>query len=331
MKLKADKLNVWVFGPGVGEFVVVHVPPDGWLSIDGCSAEAEGWPLAFFQLQAAAPTHVVMTHPHADHARGVRKLVEHFTNGSTPWPRLGLLAPPRAPLARGASQGSYDSKLANGVLSAIRTRWKRQPTTKWEPRAGALEPLGSGLIRVLSPETAARRPGDWNSVATALAVEWKGHRLILGADLVEKPGKGWSKVLSRFPLARSHLLLKVAHHGSFDAQHVPLFARLPSEQQVTLVTTPFASQNLPQFEKGEGAELLLKHSDRLLLTGLPQKFETQNKKPRQWPRARLATLKRPIAPDEPTAGFPSNYLHFVLDAAGTLKTTWGPGSVIVHR
>ncbi len=98
-----------------------------------------------------------------------------------------------------------------------------------------------------------------------------------------------------------------------------------------MVTTPFASQNLPRFARGEGAELLLTHSQRLLLTGLPQAFETQNKKPRQWPRTRLARMKKPIAADEVVASFPSNYVQLVVDSRGNTKTHYGPGTVIVHR
>ena len=335
MKLEPGKVNVWVFGPGVGEFVVVHVPPDGWLSIDGCSADAALWPLSFFAHHKVAPTHILMTPPHTDHARGVQALIDHFTSGIAPWPRLGLLVPPRRAALRGASQAAFESKLANGVLNAVKTRWRRQPASRWEPIAGGIEPLGSGAVRVLSPERAVvMRRGkhfDWNRAATALAIEWQGQRVVLGADLVENTGKAWTAVLKRYPIVRQHLVLKVAHHGSFEAQHGQLLARLPGEAQVTLVTTPFASQNLPRFTKGEGAELLLMHSQRLLLTGLPQAFETQNKKPRQWSRSRLTHLKRPIAADEPVGAFPSNYVQLVVDASGKLKTHWGPGTVIVHR
>lgn len=137
MKLVSNVLNLWVFGPGVGEFIVVHVPPDGWLSIDGCSADSAQWPLEFFKQQKVSPTHILMTHPHADHARGVQSLVEHFTTGFGPWPRLGLVAPPRRKVGPGATQSVFDTKLANGVLSAMKTRWRRQAATKWEPRAGS--------------------------------------------------------------------------------------------------------------------------------------------------------------------------------------------------
>ncbi|MCC6338021.1 MAG: hypothetical protein IT380_29015 [Myxococcales bacterium] len=338
MKLEAGRLNLWVFGPGIGEFVVVHVPPDGWLSIDGCSADAQEWPLKFFRDQVGvAPTHILMTHPHADHARGIRALVEHFTpHGRVTWPRLGVVAPPRRKGDSGASQDAFDSRLANGVLTAVKTRWRRQPASKWTPRAGQREPLGSGEVLTLSPakealNQAGEQSFDWNRVATALAVEWSGHRVVLGADLVEKPGKGWSAVLGRAPVVRKHVILKVAHHGSLEAQHEALLKRLAGEDAVTLVTTPFASQDLPRFGRSDGADLLLKHSDKLLLSGLPQAFETQNRRPRQWRRSRLALQRKPIAPDEPVGDFPSNYVHLVLSAAGKVKANYGPGSVIVHR
>ncbi|MBE2252455.1 MAG: hypothetical protein IAE78_23180 [Myxococcus sp.] len=338
MKLETGRLNVWVFGPGTGEFIVVHVPPNGWLSIDGCSADAKEWPLRFFRDQVkVAPTHILMTHPHADHARGIRALVEHFTRGAdSEWPRLGVVAPPRKKGRTGASQEGFDSQLANAVLSTVKSCWRRRAGCRWVPRAGAREPLGAGEVLTLSPERAALRPAggsnfDWNRVATALAIEWEGHRVVLGADLVEKPGKGWSTVLKRTPTARQHVLLKVAHHGSLEAQHESLLKRLVGEAVVTLVTTPFASQDLPRFGKDDGVDLLLQHSDRLLLSGLSQAFETQDRKPRQWPRSRLARLKKPIAPDEPVGEFPTNYVHLVLSSAGKLKANYGPGSVIVHR
>lgn len=70
---------------------------------------------------------------------------------------------------------------------------------------------------------------------------------------------------------------------------------------------------------------------RLYLSGLPQAFEKQSGKPRQWKRSRLAAIRKPIAPDEPGRPFPSNYLQLTLTPAGKVKVVYGPGSVIVHR
>lgn len=335
MKKVTDKLNLWVFGPGVGELVVAHVPPDGWLAIDGCSAKAENFAPRFFEAMGERPTHILMTHPHLDHARGVQELIESHTKGAAPWPRLGLLMPPRAKTIRGSSQAAYDGKVALGVMNAMKTRWARAPACAWTPSVGSTEPIGAGVIRILSPEAgllpAKPPPGfDWNTAATALAIEWAGHRVVLGSDLVENPGAGWSSALHRTPAIRVHGILKFAHHGSLEAQHPPFLARLHSEKEAVYVGTPFASEGLPRFKKNDGADVLLRYSSKLHLTGLPQAYERQNRKPRQWPRARLARLHKPIAADDPVAKFPSCYVHLTLDGTGKTKLAFGPGSVIVH-
>lgn len=251
------------------------------------------------------------------------------------WPRLGLMVPPSRRVPRGASQAGYDGKVAAGVLAAMKTRWRRRPSCRWTPDVGSVEPLGAGRLHVLSPELAALNASrgkqfDWNRLATALALEWSNQRLILASDLVETPGAGWTSVLKRMPRAREHIVLKVAHHGSLKAQHVPLLARLSGEAKVIVLATPYASEDLPRFERNQGADVLLRHSGKLLLTGLPQKFETQNKIPRQWKRSRLNQMKKPIASDDEVGPFPACYLQLVLDATGKTKLTYGPGSVIVH-
>jgi hypothetical protein len=77
---------------------------------------------------------------------------------------------------------------------------------------------------------------------------------------------------------------------------------------------------------------LLQHAKELHLTGLPQKFEEQNKTPRRWERAKLARLRSPIAPDEPIAEFPACYVQLAITRAGVARVvTYGPGSVIVER
>lgn len=330
------KLNLWVFGPGVGELIVVHVPPDGWLSIDGCSADGEAYGPRFFEDLNVAPTHILMTHPHLDHARGIQRLIEAHTGGiTTSWPRLGALVPPRTPSTKGASQASFDGKVANAVLNAMVTRWKRSPTCKWEPKAGTVEPVGNGEVRILSPEPGVLPPNppmgfNWNLAATALAVEWEGQRLVLASDLIETPGGGWTSALKAYPTLREHSGLKIAHHGSLEAQHEPLLRRQKGEVEVVLFGTPFASEELPRFKRGEGAEVLLRHSKKLILTGLPQKFETQSKRPRQWPRSRLEKLRKPIAPDDPVGPFPWCYVKLIVDSAGKRNVVYGPGSVIVH-
>lgn len=334
----ANKLNVWVFGPGTGEFIVVHVPPAGWLAIDGCAAAGVKYPKAFFDQLRAAPTHILLTHPHLDHAKGLVELIDHATRGArATWPKLGVLEPPRQRVSRRDTQAVYDAQVAMQVLNAMKTRWKRSGACRWEPKVGSTEAIGNGLIRVLSPEPEALPRGrlrrlDWNRAATALEVVWEGHRVVLGSDLVESPGHGWTRVLERRPQIREHVCVKVAHHASLAAQHEPFLARRGAEHEALLIATPFASSGLPRFESGEGVAVLLGHASQLLLTGLPQHYGTQNSRPRRWKRSALARLKTPVASDDAVGGFPACYVHITMTQSGKLNVHGhGPGSVVVER
>lgn len=336
MKFVEDQLNVWCFGPGVGEFVVVHVPPNGWLAIDGCSAKGENYPVAFFDELKKQPTHILMTHPHLDHARGVRELVErHTSRTNTTWPMLGVVTPPGPAKAVG-HQAKHESRYVLDALNAMVTRWRQRPGCEWRPTAGTSHGLGAGTMHVLSPPEALlkkRRPPsfDVNQLSSALAIEWEGQRLVLGSDLVEEPGRGWSEVLNAAPNAREHLLLKIAHHGSKAAQHVPLLARTKNEREALYIATPFASQDLPRFTKTEGVAVLHQHADKLLLTGLPQAFDKQHGAPRQWPLRKLAKMRNFPASSQPADGYPDCWIHVSVTRSGKTKTSYGPGSVIVHR
>lgn len=316
---KVDRaLNLWVFGPGFGELVVVHVPGAGWLSIDGCTARRTSWPLAFFDRLNVAPTHILMTHPHLDHAGGLVQLIDEHTQPGEQWPRLGVLEPVPPPTAAASHELHFHSQQADSVLSAMRTRWQSQPSCKWPLNVGAREPIGDGWATVLSPEDDAGL-SDVNERATAIEVEWNDARIVLGADLVEAPGLGWSRALSRRALLREHDALKVAHHGSLAAQHDPVLQRLTGEQESFTVLTPYSKgYKLPDFQDGGGIEVLLRHTSRVLMTALPQSYSTQNRTPRRWTRAELKNLHTPIAAAEPVADFPCCYVHAAFDGQGRL-------------
>ena len=64
-----------------------------------------------------------------------------------------------------------------------------------------------------------RQPFDRNVISTALLLTWRGRRILLGSDLVESPGYGWSNTLVLEPELADHDLFKVPHHGSDQALH----------------------------------------------------------------------------------------------------------------
>src|SRR6266478_4907602 len=75
--LDAERLYLFVVGPGVGESILVRAPPNNWLVVDGCRVGDEGSaPVTLLKRYGARLVDgVVLTHPHLDHARGLVELL----------------------------------------------------------------------------------------------------------------------------------------------------------------------------------------------------------------------------------------------------------------
>jgi hypothetical protein len=343
--LRPDRLTVFVFGPGTGELVAAHVPPGVWMFVDGCSAASRGYALQL--LDHYGPTHVglvVLTHPHLDHTRGLAELIDRATLGPpNEWPILAM-APP--PLAVGAGRVSdptahYLGGVTEQAVAAILDRWERAPAVRWDLRPGSTRELGDAEVTSLSPDPAVRQLArasisaskrfDWNRMATVLSLEWEQHRVVFGSDLVERPGKGWTHVLRLRRDLNAHIGLKIAHHGSKEAQHKPLLVRpKKSEAERCWIATPFASSNLPRFGKGEGVDKLLRHASAVHLTALPQKYANQGGaagvRMRRTELAKGSKVRR----DPPTTGFPDCFVAAVFERGRpTPELVHGDGSVVV--
>lgn len=216
---RSDALQVFVFGPGTGELIALRVPTGEWLIVDGCATGRILYAPSILDYYAALPQLVVLTHPHQDHYQGLQEVIDRATAGPPDsWPVLGLAVPPETG-PRDGTIGDLVGYLKRGgveqVVSAIVDRWDRAPRCKWNMKPGSTQQLGEATVRAVSPtvpmrNTAQRaheqsRDFDLNQLSAALSVEWRGHRVVLGSDLVESPGSGsrrrsWS---SRRPIARS--------------------------------------------------------------------------------------------------------------------------------
>jgi hypothetical protein len=77
-----DELEVSVFGPGVGECVVVHIGGGEWIVVDSCIEASTRTPAALTYLRALnvdvaqAVKLVVVTHWHDDHMRGASAIAK---------------------------------------------------------------------------------------------------------------------------------------------------------------------------------------------------------------------------------------------------------------
>jgi hypothetical protein len=346
-QLEPDRLQLLVFGPGTGELILVRAPPGDWLVLDGCGTSGErSYALAVLShySQQDNVRFIAMTHPHEDHARGVAELVDALTQPerAAGWPRLGMIWPsPLDEAAGGDEQAQLRGARVRQALAAILDRWERRPSCRWELTRGDTRDLGDAKLRVLSPASAVRARFlealaagdaagfDKNRIATAIEVTWRSHRVVLGSDLVEKPGKGWSAVIDFAPEVADHGTAKVAHHGSIRALHEPLL-RHTARTGRSFVVTPFATQDLPRFDREGGVARLHEHAATVHLTGLPRGHDAQPGAPLRLKRSQLARRRRDWEPDPVTPGFPDCWIMVELSStAARRRVVHGIGSVAV--
>lgn len=269
-----DELVLLVMGPGLGESVLVRWPPDSWLVVDSFrrtrnSEEVHPAVDALDTFGARADA-VALTHPHDDHTGGLATLIERRKPGGLVgwWPEAA--SGPRWATANAAlahRQGNNEQALA-----AIDRTWRDEPSSRWELHAnGEDRQIAEATIRALTPLAATidhcrevLEP-DYNEMSSAMVVTWRNCQLLLGADLVNL--RGWNSLEDAHgALAFSHTTaMKVAHHGSKEAQH-PVALGSPPPTARTYVATPYSrGRKVPDFRDGEDVELLLDVMDRLLM------------------------------------------------------------------
>src|SRR6516225_10111580 len=78
---RSDELELSVFGPGIGESLVVHLGWGSWMVVDSCMNEARDKAVALDYLEqlgidvASQFKLIVVTHWHDDHIRGISQLL----------------------------------------------------------------------------------------------------------------------------------------------------------------------------------------------------------------------------------------------------------------
>jgi beta-lactamase superfamily II metal-dependent hydrolase len=232
----ADELEVSLFGPGIGESVVVHLGSNEWLIVDSCCAKGSKTPAALEYLQrigvdvGSGVKLVVVTHWHDDHIKGIAKVLEAATSAGLFCSAalngrefLKFVSHYKDNALQAASSGvdeMYD------VLTLIRRRraaagqptrstgpeWVKANECLWRREAlpgtvHALSPSSSAMtlalqefgnaLDTITPRKRAVAQTP-NEVAVVLWVEVAGVRVLLGSDLEETsdPTSGWKAIVS---------------------------------------------------------------------------------------------------------------------------------------
>jgi beta-lactamase superfamily II metal-dependent hydrolase len=232
----ADEFEVSLFGPGIGESVVVHLGSNDWLVADSCCALGSKTPAALEYLQgigvdpATAVKVVVATHWHDDHISGISKVLEaahsakffcsaalngaEFLKFISHYRRNGMQAASSGVdemcavfrLLREARNDSGRSVHSVGPewVKANECLWRRGalPATvhALSPSAGALtlalQEFGVALDTIKPRKRAVAQTP--NEVAVALWAEVGGVRVLLGSDLEDSGDSncGWQAIVT---------------------------------------------------------------------------------------------------------------------------------------
>lgn len=237
--------------------------------------------------------------------------------------------------------GDYIGGETMQAVAAVRDRWEQHPGCKWEMHAGDVEPLGQATVKVVSPAPAIRAAqlDRWrrrlrfnkNLISTALLLTWRDRRVLLGSDLVEQPGRGWTASLALDADLGDHELLKVPHHGSNEALVDGVLRPQTRVPDPLRIVAPFTKRwRLPSFALGAGVHRITSLGGTTYLTGLPRRHEDQSGRAEQRTLAELATHDA-ITFDPTTNGFPDCYVLISLPSApGAPSVAPGAGSIAVQ-
>ena len=278
----ADEFEISFFGPGHGECIVMHVGGGRWVVVDSCvdtTDKVNPHPVAEKYLTALGVDMggdvdlIVASHWHADHIRGLGRLVGRCPLASFSCAQAMIREEfiVFAEEMASASASTDGAKLAD-FREAIRhlhdrgrpIRWAQanRLIKAWNP-SGALPGVPRCVVNALSPsdleytafiaEIAAARPTPTrpkrgaaatspNLVSLVLHVQFGDMSVLLGADMEihHDPRRGWTAAIAaghEAGLTPAHLL-KVPHHGSVTGHHDELWTRLLAPRPLAVVT-PF--------------------------------------------------------------------------------------------
>ena len=118
--LAADLLYVIVFGPGVGESIVLRIPPSSWVVVDGLLRDGVSPAAKLLRELDVEWSGVVLTHDHADHAPGLASVLSHKGGGPVGCAR---------PFIDAGTARRYRRMESSCIISARRkTRFRRSIT-----------------------------------------------------------------------------------------------------------------------------------------------------------------------------------------------------------
>ncbi len=278
-----DEIELSLIGPGFGESLLLHVGAGRWVTVDSsidATDRDDRRPASERYLRAmgvrleSQVDLVMATHWHADHIRGLGRLVEVCRGADFSCP-VALVKPEFQVFVEQMSTASAatDGAKLRDFRDAIRHIRERDQVIRWSVAGRTLKSWSAGdlghqegcVVRALSPsdkeyglflqEIALASPVAWmpkraasarkpNLVSVVLHVQFDSFALLLGADMEthHDPQRGWTAAIveGKSLQARRASLVKIPHHGSITGHHDQMWSDL-LEPRPTALVAPFNS------------------------------------------------------------------------------------------
>lgn len=271
---EAREFEVSLFGPGVGECVVLHLGANEWITVDSCAGDDEpSVALEYFARIGVDPTNalraILVTHWHDDHVRGAASLFAVSEHA----PCFASMALQQREFLRLVAAGEASMTDASGVremgrilaINQERTakrvvglEWVMEDRVIYRNSSGAtvtaLSPSSQAITRALldiakllpqagQPKRAIVGPSQTpNEASIALWVTMGDVCALLGGDLENGSTSvnRWEAIVSstRRPAGRAEVF-KVPHHGSVTAEHPGVWSQMLADSSVSCVA-PYA-------------------------------------------------------------------------------------------
>lgn len=273
-----------MLGPGFGESAVVHLGSGHWIVIDSCYDRESNCsaPLAYLRERGAnleRVSHIIATHWHDDHVRGISELYAACPNAK--FCTSSALTNAEFVHVLHAHAGVPASAITSGgdemlkVMEIVRDRGhaivravpNRQlinlqagelahglPVSVWtlSPHDEQFDRFLASLSRLLPGvgTTKRRIPSvSQNDCSVVVVVNIGDTSVLLGADLEEegKSGYGWSAIVQMTPRNINRVsLFKIPHHGSSNGHCDEVWSDLLQPKPTCILAPYNKGRKLPQ-------------------------------------------------------------------------------------
>lgn len=279
-----DCAEISLFGPGIGECIVLHFGHDRWFIIDSCLSPTTKKPIALEYLQgigvdvARQVEGIIITHWHKDHIEGAATLIKSCHQAKL-YLSAALNNQEAFRLASVYNKTSFNeigediaeykeiidfiySRKEKERLISVKTRHTFFDYRDIIPaRLVALSPSDAAYHQAIAnivestPQTGQPRtrnivPCSPNLNAIAMYFSFGSCSVLLGSDIEKSanPQTGWSAILNNNIYAELSLsksaVFKVAHHGSQTGHDEQVWQNLLTNLPLA-ITTPFNRCGLP--------------------------------------------------------------------------------------